>query len=292
MIIFYLLALLFAFGAAFVLTHALSPSASQVYELRQRAATRAEAHTIQSPLLRLLWPVLGAVLPLTRRFGSKEYRARRAAEIPLAGLPRVMTVDHLIAMKFVMSAIGLLLGYAYSGPLIAIIAAGLGFVLPDRMVTEQKQAREQKIVRALPSAVDMLTLAVEAGLDFVAGLQRVVDKAGEGPLREEVATIINDIRLGDSRAGALRSFGQRINVPEVVSFVGVLIQADRLGASIGDVLRSQADRMRTERFQRAEKAGAAASQKLLVPLAVFIFPAVILVLVGPVVLSFVYGGGF
>jgi tight adherence protein C len=76
------------------------------------------------------------------------------------------------------------------------------------------------------------------------------------------------------------------------SFVGVLIQADRLGASIGAVLRTQADRMRTERFQRAEKAGAAASQKLLVPLAVFIFPAVLIVLIGPVVLSFIYGGGF
>ena len=276
----------------FAAVHALSPSASQMYELRQRAASRAEAHTIKSPLLRLLWPLLGAILPLTKRYGSLDSAHRRAAEIPLTGLPRVMTVDHLIAMKFVMSAVGLVLGYVYLGPIIALIVAGLGFMLPDRMVKEQKAAREQKIVRALPSAVDMLTLAVEAGLDFVAGLQRVVDKAGDGPLREEVATIISDIRLGDSRAGALRSFGKRISVPEVVSFVGVLIQADRLGASIGDVLRSQADRMRTERFQRAEKAGAAASQKLLIPLAVFIFPAVILVLVGPVVLSFVYGGGF
>ena len=292
MIIFYLAALIFAFGAAFVAVHAVSPSASQVYELRQRAASRAEAHTIQSPLLRLLWPVINAVLPLTKRFGSAEYRAKRAAEIPLAGLPRVMTVDHLVSMKFVMAAIGLLVGYAYSGPVIGLVAGGLGFMLPDRMVVEQKRAREQKIIRALPSAVDMLTLAVEAGLDFVAGLQRVVDKAADGPLREEVATIINDIRLGDSRAGALRSFGKRISVPEVASFVGVLIQADRLGASIGDVLRSQADRMRTERFQRAEKAGAAASQKLLIPLAVFIFPAVILVIISPVVLSFIYGGGF
>jgi len=291
-IIFYLAALVFAFAAAFVAAYALSPSAAQVYELRQRAASRAEAQTIQSPLLRLLWPLLVAVLPLTKRFGSAAYRAQKAAEIPLAGLPRVMTVDHLVAMKFVMCGIGLFLGFAYSGPMVGLIAAFLGFMLPDRMVTEQKQAREQKIVRALPSAVDMLTLAVEAGMDFVAGLQRVVDKAAAGPLREEIATIINDIRLGDSRAGALRSFGKRINVTEVVSFVGVLIQADRLGASIGTVLRSQADRMRTERFQRAEKAGAAASQKLLVPLAVFIFPAVILVLVGPVVLSFVYGGGF
>ena len=292
MTVFYFLAILLAFAAAFMGVNALTPSASQVYELRQRAAARAEAHTIKSPLLRLLWPLLAAILPIARRFGTPEYREQLTHDIPLAGLPRAFTVDHLIAMKFVMAAIGFLLGLAYSGPFMALIAAPLLYLLPQRMVAEQKRAREKRIVRALPGAVDILTLAVEAGLDFVAALQRVVDKAAEGPLREEVATIINDIRLGDSRSGALRAFGKRINVPEVVSFVAVLIQADRLGASIGEVLRAQADRMRVERFQRAEKAGAAASQKLLIPLAVFIFPAVILVLVAPVVLSFIYGGGF
>ena len=128
-------------------------------------------------------------------------------------------------------------------------------------------------------------------MDFIAALQRVIDKGASGPLREEITTIVNDIRLGDSRSGALRSFANRINIPEVVSFVGVLVQADRLGASIGGVLRTQADRMRTERFQRAEKAGAMASQKVLVPLGLFIFPAVLIVIVGPVVLTMIYGGG-
>jgi tight adherence protein C len=292
MIVFKFLALLLGFGAGFIGLYALMPSPSQVYELRQRAATRAEAQTIASPLLRLLWPLILMFLPLAKRYGKPAYREQKAQEIPLAGLPPVMTVDHLIGMKFVLAIVGLLVGLMYSGIVVGLIAAVVGFVLPDRMVTEQKRAREMAILRALPGSVDMLTLAVEAGLDFVAGLQRVIDKGAPGPLREEVATIINDIRLGDSRSGALRSFGRRINIPEVVSFVGVLVQADRLGASIGEVLRSQADRMRTERFQRAEKAGAAASQKLLIPLAVFIFPAVILVLVGPVVLSFVYGVGF
>lgn len=292
MSVFYFLALGFAFAAAFVLVHALTPSPSQVYEMRQRAASKAEARAIESPLLRLLWPVLSALLPVARRVGKPEYRAQMTRDIPLAGLPRVMTVDHLIALKLFLAVVAPLWVLLQFDSFPMAVAAGLiGYVLPDRMLREQKRAREQKIVRGLPAAVDMLTLAVEAGIDFIAALQRVLDKGSHGPLREEIATIINDIRLGDSRSGALRSFGERINVPEVVSFVGVLVQADRLGASIGEVLRNQADRMRTERFQRAEKAGAAASQKLLVPLALFIFPAVLIVIIGPIALSMIYGGG-
>ncbi len=292
MVAFYFLALLFAFASAFVAVQALTPSPSQVYEMRQRATSRAEARAIQSPILRLLWPLLVALLPVARHLGKPEYREAKGREIPLAGLPRVVTVDHLISLKILLSTFLPLFALAeFRSLVLAIVAGAIGWFLPDRIVTEQKHAREQKIVRALPGAVDMLTLAVEAGMDFIAAMQRVVDKAAEGPLREEINTIISDIRLGASRAQALRTFAQRINVPEVVSFVGVLIQADRLGASIGEVLRTQADRMRTERFQRAEKAGAAASQKLLVPLILFIFPAVLIVIIGPVALSFIYGGG-
>ena len=293
MVIFHAAALVCGFGAAFLLVYALTPGPAQVYELRQRAAARAEARAIPSPILRILWPLLSALVPITRRLGSPKYRERQAGNMPRADFPKVMTVDHLIGMKLVLSAAGLLLLYAATHSLLAGILGGLGgYFMPDRMVKERKAAREQKVVRALPGAVDMMTLAVEAGLDFVAALQRVVDKAGAGPLREEFAVVLGDIRLGASRASALRSFAQRVSVPEVASFAGVLVQADRLGASIGDVLRSQADRMRTERFQRAEKAGAAASQKLLLPLAVFIFPAVLIVIIGPAALSFIYGGGF
>lgn len=288
---FYYFALLAGFGAAFLGVQALLPSPSQVYELRQRAAHRAEAQSITSPLLRLMWPLLAALVPLARRLGKPEYREAKGREIPLSGLPAVMTIDHLIAMKLVLAVALPIVVYAMLDSIfLALAGIPVGYFLPDRMVTEQRRAREQKIVRSMPGAVDMLTLAVEAGLDFIAGLQRVVDKGSEGPLREELASIINDIRLGASRSAALRTFAVRINVPEIASFVGVLVQADRLGASIGEVLRTQADRMRTERFQRAEKAGAAASQKLLVPLALFIFPAVIIVLIGPVALSFIYGG--
>jgi tight adherence protein C len=294
MILLYLGALALIFVAAAGLVYAAFPSRSLVFELKTRTQAQAEVAASQSPLFKLLWPLLAAIAPYTKRLGSPAYREAKAWELPLSGLPRVMTVDHLLAFKIVMAAFaplfGLWLGGVFANPVFLAGFAVAGYFLPDRMVTEQRRAREQRVLRALPSAVDMLTLAVEAGMDFLSGLQRVVDKGTAGPLREEIMTIVNDIRLGETRTGALKNFGRRVNIPEIVSFVGVLVQAERLGAPIGAVLRSQADRMRTERFQRAEREGAKASQKLLLPLAVFIFPAVILVILGPVALSFVYGG--
>ena len=111
------------------------------------------------------------------------------------------------------------------------------------------------------------------------------------PLADELSLMLREIRLGTTRSDGLRNLAERCGVPEVSSFSSVLIQADRLGASIGTVLRAQADLMRAERFQRAEKAGARASSIILVPLVLFILPAALLVTVGPVLLRFIYGMG-
>jgi tight adherence protein C len=163
--------------------------------------------------------------------------------------------------------------------------------VPDLLLRDMVSKRQQDIIRALPFSVDLLTLVVEAGLDFSQGLQRVVERGRSGPLADELSLMLREIRLGTTRADALRGLAKRCAVPEVASFSSVLIQADRLGASIGQVLRSQADVMRTERFVRAEKAGARASTLILLPLVIFILPAALLVIVGPVLLRFIYGIG-
>ena len=144
----------------------------------------------------------------------------------------------------------------------AVCVVGLGcFFLPDRFVSDLRKTRERQILRALPGAVDVLSLSVEAGLEFLTAMQRLVERGGTGPLRDELTTVLNDIRIGQSRAEALKAFAQRVEIAEVSSFVSVMVQADMLGASIGPVLRQQAERMRVERFQRAEKAGARATQR-------------------------------
>ena len=111
-----------------------------------------------------------------------------------------------------------------------------------------------------------------------------MEKAKAGPFTDELARVLRDIQLGVSRADALRNMSWRINMSEVSSFVAVLVSADQMGASIGKVLRAQSDLIRNDRFMRAEKAGAAAAQKVLLPLFFFILPAVFLVIFGPLVL--------
>ena len=145
--------------------------------------------------------------------------------------------------------------------------------------------------RALPYVMDLLTLSVEAGLDFVAGLYKVCEKAKKSPLVEELAFFLHEIQIGASRQQALRNLAFRCNMPEISSFSALLIQADILGASVGPVLRAQSDLIRTKRFQEAERKGALASQKLLFPLILCVMPAVFVVIFGPFLLNFIFGKG-
>ena len=120
---------------------------------------------------------------------------------------------------------------------------------------------------------------------------KVVEKANSSPLIDELAQLLKEIKVGSSRQEALREMAARIDMTEVNSFVAILISADQMGASIGKILRQQSDQIRTERMVRAEKAGVAAAQKVLIPLVLFILPAVMLMVFGPFLLSFIYPNG-
>jgi tight adherence protein C len=248
---------------------------------------------VPSLLFRLAFPFVNPLAPALRGVKWPAFREKMTGELQRAGMAEGLTVEHVLAMKILAAAV---LPFLISRPMVMfrnpalfVGLTGLMFFLPDKMVADVRRNRERKIVRALPGAVDVLSLSVEAGLEFLIALQRLVERGGIGPLRDELATILNDIRLGNSRSQALKSFAQRVDIPEVSSFVSVLVQADTLGASIGTVLQSQAERMRVERFQRAEKAGARATQKILFPMVLFIFPAVLIVIIGPVVLKYLNG---
>ncbi len=124
----------------------------------------------------------------------------------------------------------------------------------------------------------------------MAAIQRIVDKAENSVLADELSIVLKDIKLGSSRSEALRSFAARLDIAEITSFVAVVNDADQTGASIAQVLKDQSNQMRLERFVRAEKAGARASQLMLLPMIAFIMPAVFIVVFAPVVLQFFYGG--
>ena len=141
----------------------------------------------------------------------------------------------------------------------------------------------------MPFSVDMLALSVEAGLDFVAAMAKVNEKAKPNALNEEFETVIKEIRIGASRAEALRNLAWRIDLIQISSFCATLIAADSVGASIGPILKSLAVEIRQKKSAEVEKAGATAATKILFPMLFLIIPAVLLIVFSPIVLELIGG---
>jgi tight adherence protein C len=245
-------ALLFAFGLVLMLAAValFAESLLPVRAAHARGVPEAPLSLTSShPLwLRALFPVAGLIAPLFRLVRWPRYRARAAVALQRAAIAEIVSVDHLLALKAIMAiAVPVVLAFLFemfqNYGMFALAMVG-GFFLPDWLVADVRKKRERQIVRALPNAVDSLSLLVEAGLEFLMAMQRWVERRRGGPLRDELATVLNDIRLGNSRSEALKSLAARLEIPDVTSFVSVLVQADSLGASIGPVLQSQAERMR------------------------------------------------
>ncbi len=163
---------------------------------------------------------------------------------------------------------------------------------PDAWLKHAVKMRHRSIERALPFVLDLLTLSVESGLDFMSGMNRIIAHRDIDALGEELIRVFREIQVGRSRKEALRNMAIRVNHSDIRALSSALIQADELGTGIGHALRIQADQVRTKRFQRAEKMGNEAPVKLLFPLVAFIFPSVLIVLMGPLILQVVIRGGF
>ncbi len=242
--------------------------------------------------VKVFFPLIAAFAGPAKAIKWPSYRERSAVAIARSGWGDTFTLNHLIGMKILMAIVvpvGCAILFApVRNPAIFLLTGALGFLIPDVMLNSSRKAREQAIIRSLPSAVDVLSLSVEAGLEFLIALERLVKRGLSGPLRDELTAVLNDIRLGTTRSEALRAMAARLEIPSLSAFVSTLVQADLLGASIGEVLKSQASFLRTERFQRAEKLGAQATQKIIFPMLLFIFPAVLLVVIAPIALKFIY----
>ncbi len=253
-----------------------------------------------SPIIEVMRPLFRMFVPLARIIKAPRYRNWIDRQFVTAGMTGAMKPDEFMAYQAVMAIafwcmfIGLLCRVItkWDEPYVAdLLALGVGAAFPVIWINGEVKRRQDEIRRSLPYIMDLLTLSVEAGLDFVAGLHKVAEKAPEGPLVEELAFFLREIQIGASRQQALRNLAYRCNMPELSSFSALLIQADILGASIGPVLRAQSDLIRTQRYQRAERMGAHASQKILFPLILCIMPAVFVVIFGPILLNFIYGSG-
>jgi tight adherence protein C len=213
-------------------------------------------------------------------------------------LSEELTPDEFIAFKaFMIVFFPIVGGVLKAGdfldlPTYVILGSGIaGWFYPDYWMSRRIQQRRKDILKAMPFIVDLLALSTEAGLDFVGAIGKVVEKAVSSPLVDEFAQYLKEIKVGSSRAEALREMSVRIDMTEFNSFAAILISADQMGASIGKILRQQSEQIRGERMVRAEKAGAAAAQKLMLPILLFIVPAVFLMIFGPYLLSFLYPNG-
>lgn len=158
-----------------------------------------------------------------------------------------------------------------------------GWMLPRTWLSGQVKARQKQVIRALPDSLDLVTTCVEAGLGLDAALARVAEKT-EGPFAEELRRTLRDVAMGKMRRDALTELHQRVGVDELTNFINSIIQAEQLGVGIAQVLRVQSDQLRTKRRQRAEKSAHEAPIKMLFPLVFFIFPAFLIVILGPAVI--------
>lgn len=226
-------------------------------------------------------------VPLGR---AREYLAMRCM---FAGWEDRLDPERVIARGIIASII-ITIFYIWQGGAFSAASLCVGVMLGYGLVVGQlllrARARCAEIERALPTTMDMLTLSVEAGLDFGQAISRIASASKANALTRELERLIAELKLGVARSDALARMARRIRVPSFKALVSTLIQADRFGAPIGPTLRAHAERVRGERMMRAEKAGAMAAQKALIPLIVCIMPVTFIVIFGPLVAQYLTGG--
>lgn len=233
---------------------------------------------------KMTWPI---VKLLVYYFGprlSQNYRLATHIRMRKAGADYALSPEQFFAGKVIASVVGLLFGLLMTAMLeqdalgISIVTTLIGFFYPDIWLRELTQTRMRQIFRALPFFLDIITLCVESGSNLAGGLRQAVEKGPEGPLKVEVNRMLREMRAGKSRADALRSFADRLEMPPVNSLVSSLIQAEKMGSNLAPVLRTNSEQRRIERFQKAEKLAMEAPVKLLGPLVMFIFPNTFIIL--------------
>jgi len=246
-------------------------------------------------LFRLLLPLSSNLFPIVGRPAFARARDLAEKRLVAAGFDGLLDGREFLALKallpIVLGTFWLLLirlaGRAWpsmSGDLfyLAVLGVVMLYMYPIFWLRRTLITRHRSIQRALPFVLDLLTLSVEAGLDFMTALQRNCERRRLDALNEELIRMIREIQLGTPRRVALRNMSTRVDLADLRSVTYALVQADELGVSIGAILRIQSDQMRMRRFDRAERLANEAPVKLLGPLMLFIFPAVFIVLLGPI----------
>jgi tight adherence protein C len=241
---------------------------------------------------RVVEPLLEGLTSVAKRFTPKGYGEKIAQKLVHAGNPENLNVDKVLVLKLVglvsvVFWLPICLMLHFQGVMLlagVAILWGVSFMYPDVLIDRKVEERQKEISRKLPDVLDMLVISVEAGLGFEQALDRTCT-AVPGALSDEFRRMLHEIRIGSSRADALRAMADRSDVPDLRGFILAMLQADTFGVSISRLLRSQADEMRVKRRLVVQEKAQKAPVKMLFPLVFCIFPSIFVVILGPAMIN-------
>lgn len=272
------------------------PLQARLAEFIQRGdVTSLEEIELSQPFSeRVIVPVIRRIGEFSARFTPQKAIQDTARKLELAGNPWPIDAATFLAIRFILALVlgGFLVAVVLISPpsnpsdnfLYVGGATFAGFYLPHLMLTSRITRRQKEIRKAMPDALDLLTICVEAGLGFDAAMSKVAEK-WETELSLAFARVIREVQLGKVRRDALKDMSDRLGIPEMTSFVAAIIQSEQLGVSMAKVLRIQADQMRLKRRQRAEEEAHKAPIKMIIPMALLIFPTIMIIILTPAALQ-------
>ena len=262
------------------------PLQSRLAEFAERGEdVNLEEIELSQPLRdRVILPMVRSLGKFVLRFTPQNAFQQTTSKLEQAGNPRGLDPAIFWAGRIVaglgLGLILLLLGLNF---LLVILAMSFGFYVPELLLSSRIKRRQDEIRKAMPDALDLLTICVEAGLGFDGAMAKVNEK-WNNELGLNFGRVIREIQLGKTRREALRNMAERLGLSEMTSFVAAIIQSEQLGVSMAKVLHIQADQMRIRRRQLAEEKAHQAPIKMLFPMGLLIFPSIMIVLMGPAAL--------
>jgi len=258
-----------------------------------QSVTLEELELSQPFSQRVLVPMMEALGKMAQRFTPQQTIEASRHKLELAGMAHKIKPAQFLAYRMaaaiVLGVASLAIVFVTAFPLfqrllLIVVAFLIGFMLPTVWLGSKITARQTSVIKALPDALDLLTICVEAGLGFDAAMSKVAEK-WENELSMAFARTVQEMQLGKLRREALRNMANSMDVPDMTTFVAAIIQADTLGVSMAKVMRIQSDTMRMKRRQRAEEKARQAPVKMMFPLVFFIFPTILIVLLGPAIIK-------
>jgi tight adherence protein C len=277
------------------------PLQARLAEFIQRGdVTSLEEIELSQPFSeRVIVPVIRRVGEFSARFTPQKAIQDTARKLELAGNPWPIDAATFLAIRFILAVV-------LGGFLVAVViisppsnpsdnfmyiggATFAGFFLPHLMLTSRITRRQKEIRKAMPDALDLLTICVEAGLGFDAAMSKVSEK-WENELSLAFTRTIREVQLGKVRREALKDMSDRLGIAEMTSFVAAIIQSEQLGVSMAKVLRIQSDQMRVKRRQYAEEEAHKAPIKMIIPMALLIFPSILIIILTPAVMQIMGSG--